>query len=156
MKHEFLTRAAALLLACVLAFAFVGCGKAEPDVTTPSEPTETTARTERTTETTAPWTWVGEGNCAFPFIVTFADGTKQSYVVSTDKKMVGEALQDVGLIEGEQGAYGLYVKSVCGVVADYDTDATYWALYVNGEMSQVGVDSVSCDDVVDVEFRIEK
>lgn len=156
MKHEFLTRAAALLLVCVLAFAFVGCGKAETEVTTSAEPGETTARTERTTETTAPWTWVGEGNCAFPFIVTFADGTKQSYVVSTDKATVGEALLDAGLIEGEQGAYGLYVKSVCGVTADYDADATYWALYVDGEMLQVGVDSVPCNDVVDVEFRIQK
>ena len=99
---------------------------------------------------------MGEGNCAFSFIATFADGTTQSYVVNTDKDTVGTALLDAGLIGGEQSAYGLYVKSVCGVVADYDVDATYWALYVNGEMSQVGVDSVKCADVTSVEFRVEK
>ena len=146
MKHVFLTRAAALLLACVLALTFVGCGKGTADSPASSD----------AGELTADWTQVGEGNCAFSFIVTFADGTTQSYVVNTDKDTVGTALLDAGLIEGEQSAYGLYVKSVCGVVADYDVDATYWALYVNGEMSQVGVDSVKCADVTSVEFRVEK
>ena len=151
MKHVFLTRAAALLLACVLAFAFVGCGKGTVDSTASSDAEQTTAGT------TAEWTHAGEGNSAFPFIVTFADGTKQNYIVYyTDEDSVGTALLDAGLIEGEQGAYGLYVKSVCGVVADYDVDATYWALYVDGEMSQVGVDGVKCADVTDVEFRVEK
>ena len=107
MKHVFLTRAAALLLACVLALTFVGCGKGTADSTASSDAGELTAE----------WTHVGEGNCAFSFIATFADGTTQSYVVNTDKDTVGTALLDAGLIEGEQSAYGLYVKSVCGVVA---------------------------------------
>lgn len=55
--------------------------------------------------------------------------------------MVGEALLDVGLIAGEDSEYGLYVKTVNGVTADYDTDQTYWAFYVNGEYAQSGTDS---------------
>ena len=65
-------------------------------------------------------------------------------------------MQKLGLIEGESSAYGLYVKRVCGVLADYDVDATYWALYVNGESSMVGVDSVKCADAESVEFRLVK
>ena len=43
-------------------------------------------------------------------------------------------------IIGEQGDYGLYVKTVNGITADYDKDGTYWAFSVNGELSQKGVD----------------
>ena len=152
MKRVFLTRAAAFLLACMLALSFAACGKGAADSTASSD-AETT---ERTTEATAPWTSVGEGDCAFPFIVTFADGTRQNYVVTTSKQTIGEALVDAGLIAGEESEYGLYVKTVCGVTADYDADGTYWALYVNGEPSLVGVDSLKCTDITDVEFRIAK
>ena len=155
MKREFLTRAAAVLLACVLMLSFVACGKDAAEDTTQSD-AETTATSARTTETTAPWTSIGEGDCSFPFIVTFADGTKQNYVVTTGKASVGEALVDANLIAGDTSEYGLYVKTVCGVTADYDTDGTYWALYVDGELSSVGVDSVKCADVTVVEFRIAK
>ena len=162
MKREFLTRAAAVLLACALMLSFAACGQNAAETTpsdaetTASEAVSTEETTARTTETTAPWTSVGEGDCSFPFIVTFADGTKQNYVVTTGKASVGEALVDAGLIAGEESEYGLYVKSVCGVTADYDTDGTYWALYVDGEFSSVGVDSVMCADATVVEFRVAK
>lgn len=162
MKREFLTRAAAILLACVLMLSFAACGKDVAETalsgaeTTASDAVSTEETTARTTETTAPWTSVGEGDCSFPFIVTFADGTKQNYVVTTSKASVGEALVDANLIAGDTSEYGLYVKTVCGVTADYDTDGTYWALYVDGELSSVGVDSVMCADVTVAEFRIAK
>ena len=54
------------------------------------------------------------------------------------------------------GAYGIYVKSVCGAIADYDKDKTYWALYTDGEMSFVGADQVKCGEVSLVEFKVEK
>ncbi|MBQ6614132.1 MAG: DUF4430 domain-containing protein [Clostridia bacterium] len=99
---------------------------------------------------------VGEGEYSFDFSAVFADGTKKSCVVSSDCETVGEALISLGLIEGEDGAYGLYVKSVLGVVADYNTDKTYWALYTDGEMSMVGIDTVKCKEVSSVELRVEK
>ena len=54
--------------------------------------------------------------------------------------MVGEALQELNLIDGEEGEYGLFVKTVNGITADYDTDGVYWAFYVNGEYATSGVD----------------
>ena len=53
----------------------------------------------------------------------------------------------------------LQVVSDCDDAAegtDYDADGTYWALYVDGEPSLVGVDSLKCTDITDVEFRIAK
>ena len=156
MKHVFLTQAAALLLACMLALSFAACGKGAVDSIASDDAETTVEFSERTTEATEPWTSVGEGDCSFPFIVTFADGTKQNYVVTTSKKTVGEALVDAGLIAGEESEYGLYVKTVCGVTADYAADGTYWALYVDGELSSVGVDSLKCADIMDAEFRLAK
>lgn len=64
-----------------------------------------------------------------------------TFTVKTDKDTVGEALLEHGLIAGEEGAYGLYVEVVNGIVADYDVDKSYWAFYVNGEYAMTGVDT---------------
>ena len=69
-----------------------------------------------------------------------------TFTLKTDREMLGDALLDHGLIEGESGAYGLYVKKVNGILADYDVDATYWALYKNGEYSMTGVDTTPIAD----------
>ena len=82
----------------------------------------------------------------FTFVAKFADGTSKTYTVETTKKTVGEALIDEGLIAGEDGPYGLYVKTVDGVTLDYDTDGMYWAFYVNGQYATAGVEKT---DIVD-------
>ena len=69
-----------------------------------------------------------------------------TFTIHTDKEMLGDALLEHELIEGEKGAYGLYVKKVNGITADYDVDKTYWALYKNGEYSLTGVDLTPISD----------
>ena len=61
----------------------------------------------------------------------------------------------MGIIEGEQGPYGLYVKAVNGVYADYDTDGAYWAFYINGEYAETGVDMTEIDETAVYSFRYE-
>ena len=82
----------------------------------------------------------------FTFIVVDAAGQETPFTVISSKKTVGEALLDEGLIEGEDGPYGLYVKKVNGIVADYDVDQSYWAFNINGEYAMTGVDVT---DIVD-------
>ncbi len=65
------------------------------------------------------------------------------FTVHTDKETVGEALQEHGLIDGEEGEYGLYVKTVNGIVADYDVNQSYWAFLINGEYASTGVDGAA-------------
>ena len=73
-------------------------------------------------------------------IVTVKAEEKEiSLIVHSDKTYLGDALLENGLIEGEQGAYGLYIKKVNGILADYDIDKTYWGFYKSGEMMMVGV-----------------
>lgn len=86
-------------------------------------------------------THLGTGSKSFDFDVTDADGNTTHFVVSTDRDTVGDALLELGLIAGEEGAYGLYVKTVNGLTFDYDTHGKYWAFYVNGEYGMTGVDT---------------
>lgn len=84
-------------------------------------------------------TELGEGETTFAVEVKAGDKLV-TFTVKTDKPTVGEALVDCELISGEMGQFGLYVKSVNGIVADYDVDQSYWAFYVNGDYATSGVD----------------
>ena len=123
-------------------------------VTTTAAPAESSAVT--TADETAGATKIGEGATSFTFTVTDKDGAETVFEVSTDKTTVGEALKDLGLIEGEDGAYGLYVKKVNGITADYDADGTYWAFYVNGEYAMTGVDKTDIEAGATYSFKVEK
>ena len=70
-----------------------------------------------------------------------AEETTVTLTVKTDETMLGAALLAEGIIAGEEGPYGLYVKSVNGMTADYDVDGTYWALYIDGSYALTGVDT---------------
>lgn len=69
-----------------------------------------------------------------------AEDKSVTFTIKTDKKTLGDALFEHGLIAGEEGAYGLYIKVVNGITADYDVDQSYWGFYKNGEYMMTGVD----------------
>ena len=69
-----------------------------------------------------------------------ADNKTVTFTIMTNKDTVGDALTEHGLLEGEDSQFGLYVKKVNGIEADFDKDQTYWALYINGEYAMTGVD----------------
>ena len=99
---------------------------------------------------------LGEGQNKFFFTVVDKDGNETLFEIHTDEAMVGEALLALGLIEGEAGDYGLYVKKVNGITADYDVDQTYWAFYVNGEYATSGVDTTPVTEGESYSFKVEK
>ena len=82
----------------------------------------------------------------FTLEVTDLDGKVTKHEISTDKQTVGEALLEQGLISGDVGDYGLYVKTVDGMTADYDADGLYWAFYKSGEYLMTGVDTTEIAD----------
>lgn len=101
-------------------------------------------------------TVLGEGSIQFVFTVIDKAGNETAFEIHTDKEIVGDALLELALIAGEDGAYGLYVKEVNGIVADYDTDQTYWAFYVNGEYATSGVDTTPIEEGMTYTFKVEK
>ena len=90
---------------------------------------------------TISYTVKGEGTTTFYFTVKNVDNTVTRFEIHTDKKTVGEALVELGLIAGTPSDYGLYVTSVNGITADWDTEKAYWAFYIGEEYAQTGVDS---------------
>ena len=99
---------------------------------------------------------LGEGATEFNLTVSDKEGKETVFTIKTDKKTVGEALLDVELIEGEESAYGLYIKTVNGITADYDTDGTYWAFYINGSYANSGVDTTEITEGASYALVVEK
>ena len=85
-----------------------------------------------------------------------AEDEMVTFTIKTDKKTVGEALQEQGLISGEEGPYGLYVKVVNGITADYDVDKSYWSFNINGEYAMTGVDTTEIAEGVTYQLEYTK
>ena len=90
-------------------------------------------------------TELGEGAKTL-VVEVFAEEKGVTFTINTDEDTVGAALLELGLISGEAGQYGLYVKKVNGIVADFDQDQSYWAFYINGEYAMTGVDGTEIEE----------
>lgn len=99
---------------------------------------------------------LGEGDTKFTLSVVDQDGNETQFEIHTDKETVGEALLECGLVEGDEGEFGLYVKKVNGIEADYDKNGTYWAFYINGEYATTGVDSTTTTEGDTYSLKVEK
>ncbi|MBD5544253.1 MAG: DUF4430 domain-containing protein [Lachnospiraceae bacterium] len=98
---------------------------------------------------------LGEGNTKFILTVVDKEGVETQFEIHTDKETVGEALEELGLIAGEESEFGLYIKTVNGITADYDKDGVYWAFYINGEYAQTGIDSTAITEGDDYSLKVE-
>ncbi len=148
MTKSILTFFLCFVLIAVTALSFTGCNaeKDEAPLGTPGT----------TSETVEPCVEVGEGKRQFTLTVTYDDGSSDAFLVNTDRTVVADALTDLGLIDGEYGDFGLYVTSVNGVEAKYETDGTYWAFYVNGEYATSGVGNTEIVPGAIYGFKVEK
>ena len=79
-----------------------------------------------------------------------------TFTINTDEKYLADAMLEHELIEGEEGAFGLYVKKVNGITADYDTDKAWWGLYKDGEATPTGASSTEIADGEHYEFVYSK
>ncbi|MBE6639191.1 MAG: DUF4430 domain-containing protein [Ruminococcaceae bacterium] len=132
-------QAFAVLLVCGIFLCFISCGGGEKDVWANATYKEDTT--------------LGEGAKTITVQVS-ADNKTVTFTVKTDKETVGDALMEHGLITGEEGQYGLYIKKVNGITADYDKDGYYWAFYIDGEYAMTGVDGteISQDAIYKLEY----
>lgn len=71
---------------------------------------------------------------------------KVTITVKSDKTNLAEMLTESKLVEGEEGSYGLYIKRVNGILADYDADKAFWSLQQNGTPTALGASSITVAD----------
>ncbi len=121
------------LMICILCIFMTACG----DTTAEKNLWETATYTEDAK--------LGNGVKVVTVDVVAEDKTV-TFTINTDKETLGEALLEHGLISGEKGPYGLYVKVVNGITADYDINQSYWSLTKNSGYMQTGVDSTQISD----------
>lgn len=126
--HSFLSLLVLILLSAAIALSVIGCADENA---------------------------LGEGEKSFTVEVCHEDGTVRTVEVNTDKKTVGDALIEVGLIAGEDGPYGLMVHTVDGETHDSNTENKYWAFYINGEYAMTGVDRTDITEGAVYGFKVE-
>ena len=130
----------ALLLCVLMTFALAGCVAND-------DPWADAVYTESCT--------IGAGEGEYTVRVTVGENTVD-LTVKTDCTTLGDALLESGLASGDVGAYGLYIKTVNGILADYDVNGAYWGIYMDGEASMTGADGITLTEGVTYELRYTK
>lgn len=76
-------------------------------------------------------------------VIEVVDNNQETttYELKTDAEYLEQAMNEAeGLtFSGTEGAYGLMIDTVNGVIADYNVDGAYWSFYVNGEYCNYGI-----------------
>lgn len=104
-----------------------------------------------------------QGSKEYILKVVDDNGETTEYTGHTDAEYLRGALEELEkaddlTIEGEESDYGLFIDTINGVTADYSKDKAYWALYVNGEYGNYGVDSqpLTDGDIYSLVYEIVK
>lgn len=132
-------RIIALLMAALMCFAMAACGAEEPAEAAVLKDGDV----------------IGEGAASFSLCIVNAAGEEISVTVNTDEETVGAALLALGVVDGEVGDYGLFIKSVNGEAVDFDKDGKYWAFYINDAYAETGVDSTPIESDVLYTLKVE-
>lgn len=152
---RFLSGSLCIMLIAAMAMFTVGCDDSEKESEASASVSESSVDSSSEADEGSAVS-VGEGQTSFEFVVVDKDGNQKLFNVNTDKKTVGEALVDAKLVEGEEGDYGLYVKTVDGITLDYDADGYYWAFYINDEYASTSVDLTDIKDGESYKLKAEK
>lgn len=99
------------------------------------------------------------GSKSYTLTVVSEDGTETSYEGKTDAEVLHDLMDEVAAnndftYEGSDSDYGFFVESVNGEAADSAAGA-YWAIYVNDEYGQYGVDEQPVADGDNFKFAYE-
>ena len=86
------------------------------------------------------------GNKSITVTVVHADGTSKDFNYKTDAEYLGEVIVSEGLVEGQDGPYGLEISAVDGEAASWEANQSYWALFIGEEYATTGADGIVLTD----------
>ena len=124
-------RSAALALVLALMLSLAACGAKAEGLWANATYTEDTE--------------LGEGATTITVEVTAEDKTV-TFTIHTDGTTLRQALEENGLIAGDESDYGLYITTVDGEEAVYENDGAYWAFYVGEDYASQGVETTPVED----------
>lgn len=128
MKNKrILTKILVLALVVLMTvFSFAACGKSDPKP-------ETNSGTEETQ------------SISITVTVVAKDKTEKVFNIETEKKTLGDALFEEGLVNEEEYKAGFY-SYVDGVRADYNKDGSWWCLTKGGKEVFTGFNDTKITD----------
>lgn len=138
----------AILSALAIIVSLAACGAKPDDSETTTQPAENPQASVQAAE---PYTiesgisTFGDKNdykYAFYLEIVSRNGNTAKYGIYTKAEKLGDALSSMGIIDGEEGPYGLMITSVLGEEHIYETTGYCWMIYINGEQAQTGIDSI--------------
>ena len=96
-----------------------------------------------------------EGSKTIEISITHKDGTEKKFTLHTDAKYLLDAIRekDETLIQGEQGQYGLYIKTIDGYTCN-ETAQEWWGYTKKGEYVETGVELTPIYDGDSFEFKL--
>lgn len=99
-------------------------------------------------------TELGNGETTITVDVVYNEHTVK-FTVKTDKTTLADALLEHGIIEGEDGQFGIYIKKTNGIEVS-DAIRTYWAIYIGENMAMTGADGINIENGASYRFVYEK
>ena len=148
MKRFF--KVSALLIALVMLITLTACNE-EAETKTPEEKAEAASTLWDLAYYTED-TELGEGVNTITVKVT-AEEKSVVFTIHTDAGNLADAMMTHSLVSGDESQYGLYIKTVNGIRADYELDdGYYWSITKNGEMLMTGAESEIISDGAQYEF----
>ena len=86
-----------------------------------------------------------EGEKSITIDIVHKDGSTNTFEVNTEREFLGEVLNDEKLVDGEEGAYGLFITTADGETAD-DSNQEWWCLTKGGEQVNTSADQTPIAD----------
>ena len=142
------------VIAVFSAFGMTACSQKKPETT----PTSSVVAKDEGLWADAVYTedkTFGDGAKTVTVDVIAGDKTV-TFTVKTDKENLADAMLEHSLVEGDNDQYGLYIKKVNGILADYNIDKSYWSLSKNGEALMTGASGTTIKDGEKYEFTYAK
>ena len=87
-----------------------------------------------------------QGTKSITVMVIHKDGTIKEYAYETEEEFLGPLLEKEGVIEGQEGQYGMVIAKADGEKAVYEEDQAYWSIYENDQYALQGIDTTPIKD----------
>ena len=84
-----------------------------------------------------------EGEKTIVVEVVHADESSREFTYQTSEEFLGPVLIEEGLVQGEEGAYGLFITTVDGETAEGNQ---WWCITQDGQMVETGADTTPIAD----------